>query len=193
MTYNFDQSLLGQSRWYRLSFTYSEFRSRKSNFSILSFDVINLYTNISHDLRIEAIQFWLEKHPNLIHKRFSKEFILEGIKGILENNNFVFDDMYYNQIRGTAMGTKFAPTYATLVLAYLEEKLYTQLESVNKDLSEYVKHNRKRFLGDCFIIWINSEQELHNKLNYPYTDIKFTIEQFDYTVTISRYFTNKEG
>ena len=31
--------------------------------------------------------------------------------------------MYYNQIRGTAMGTKFAPTYATLVLAYLEEKL----------------------------------------------------------------------
>ena len=116
---------------------------KKAN--LVYFDVTNLYTNLSHDLGIEAIQFWLEKHPNLIHKRFSKEFILEGIKGILENNNFMFDDMYYNQIRGTAMGTKFTPTYATLVLAYLEERLYIQVKSVNKDLLEYVEHNWKRF------------------------------------------------
>ena len=34
----------------------------------------------------------------------------------------------YTQVRGTAMGTKFAPTYATLVLAHLEEKLYVQTE-----------------------------------------------------------------
>ena len=45
----------------------------------------------------------------------------------------MFDGSFYNQIRGTAMETKFAPTYATLVLAYLEERLYTQLENVNKN------------------------------------------------------------
>ena len=55
-------------------------------------------------------------------------FILESIKIILENNNFDFNDKMYTQVRGTAMGTKFAPTYATLVLAYLEEKLYVQTE-----------------------------------------------------------------
>ena len=82
----------------------------------------------------------------MIHKRFSKEFILEGIKVILENNNFMFDGSFYNQIRGTAMGTKFAPTYATLVLAYLEERLYTQLENVNKNLAEYVK----KTIGSAF-------------------------------------------
>ena len=95
---------------------------------LVSFDVTSLYTNISHDLGLEAIKIWLEKHPNLIHKRLSKEFILEGIKVILEHNNFMLDGSFYNQIRGTAMRTKFAPTYATLVLAYLEERLYTQLE-----------------------------------------------------------------
>ena len=69
---------------------------------------------------------WLTKYPELIHERFSKELILESIKIILENNNFYFNDKMYTQVRGTAMGTKFAPTYATLVLAYLEEKLYVQ-------------------------------------------------------------------
>ena len=40
--------------------------------TLVSFDVTSLYTNISHDLGLEAIQFWLEKHPELIHKRFKK-------------------------------------------------------------------------------------------------------------------------
>ena len=82
----------------------------------------------SHDLGVEAINSWLTKYPQLIHERFSKEFILESIKIILENNNFYFNDKMYTQVRGTAMGTKFAPTFATLVLAYLEEKLYVQAE-----------------------------------------------------------------
>jgi len=43
---------------------------------------------------------------------------------ILENNVFKFDNNYYKQTKGTAMGTKFAPTYATLVLGFLEKQLY---------------------------------------------------------------------
>ena len=81
---------------------------------LVSFDVVNLYINI--------INSWLSKYPDLIHKRFSKEFILESTKTILENNSFFFIETMYTQVRGTAMGTKFAPTYATLVLAYPEEK-----------------------------------------------------------------------
>ena len=52
----------------------------------------------------------------------------------------------YTQVRGTAMGTKFAPTYATLVLAYLEEKLYVQTEiKYGKEFARYIKDNWKRF------------------------------------------------
>ena len=78
------------------------------------------------------------------------------------------------------MGTKFAPTYATLVLAYLEKKLYAHLEDVNKDLAEYVKGNWKCFLDDCLIIWVNSEEEpteFHEIINNLHSDIKFTIEK----------------
>ena len=43
---------------------------------------------------------------------------------ILQNNNMKFDNEFYNQIKGTAMGTIFAPTYATLSMGYFKIKLY---------------------------------------------------------------------
>ena len=129
---------------------------------------------------IKAITSWLTKYPELIHERFSKEFILESIKIILENNNFYFNDKMYTQVRGTAMGTKFAPTYATLVLAYLEEKLYVQTEiKYGKEFARYIKDNWKRFLDDCFILWTKGEENLktfHSILNELHSDLKFTIE-----------------
>ena len=46
---------------------------------------------------------------------------------ILNNNTFQFNNVNYIQTLRTAMGTKMAPTYATLTLAYLEENLYEKL------------------------------------------------------------------
>ena len=75
------------------------------------------------------MSFWFDTLSELIRARFSKDFILKGIKLILENNNFTFNNVFYNQSKGTAMGTKVAPTYATLVLGFLEilyEKIRTE-------------------------------------------------------------------
>ena len=49
--------------------------------------------------------------------------LLRALKFILENNSFHFNGNYYRQVKGTAMGTKVAPVYATLTLGYLEQKL----------------------------------------------------------------------
>lgn len=121
---------------------------------LVTFDVSSLYTNIPHNLGLEAIQYWLDKHPDQIDSRFSKEFILAGLKLVLENNHFLFDDENYLQIKGTAMGTKVAPTYASLVMGYLEEKLYSILPDIfDADFTLYIKENWKRYLDDCFIFW----------------------------------------
>ena len=98
------------------------------NSILVTFDVENLYSNIPHDLGLEAIDFWINKYPDELPNRISKEFIINSIKLILENNSFCFNDTYFLQTKGTAMGTKFAPVYATLVLAYLEEKMYEKSE-----------------------------------------------------------------
>ena len=99
---------------------------------IVSFDVENLYSNIPHELGLEAIAFWLNKYPTELPSRISNDFVLDGMKLILENNNFCINDAYFLQTKGTAMGTKLATIYANLVLAYLEKK-YIHVNSQKKD------------------------------------------------------------
>ena len=92
---------------------------------LVTFDVVNLYTNIPHTFGLEALDYWLENHPESLHARLNKEFVLECAKFILQNNNMKFNDEFYNQIKGTGMGTIVAPTYATLLMGYFEIKLYS--------------------------------------------------------------------
>ena len=147
---------------------------------LASIDVESLYTNIPNELGIEAINYWLDKYPQEIQNRFIKKFILEGIELILKNSSFYFDGTFYRLIKGTAMGTKFAPTYATLSIAYLEVKLYERVNTKFwEEFTGYFKQYWKRFLDDCFIQWTRSETDLdklHFILNSLHSDIKFTKE-----------------
>ena len=47
---------------------------------------------------------------------------------MLKNNIFQFDEKTFKQVRGTAIGTKLAPTYAILFMANLEEKIINASE-----------------------------------------------------------------
>lgn len=147
---------------------------------LVSFDVTNLYSNIPHDLGLTAIEHWIDKFPNLLHDRFSKDFVLKSLQLILENNYMHFNDIIYKQKLGTAMGTKVAPTYATLVLGYLEEKLYSNIQDkFGHDYETFIRKSWKRYLDDCFIIWDKSENQLTefvNILNTLSTTLKFTME-----------------
>ena len=164
--------------------------STNPNATLVTFDVESLYTNIPHTLGLDAINFWLQKHPDDIPSRINKNFILEGIKFILENNYFCFNNEFYLQVKGTAMGTKVAPIYSTLVLAYLEEQLYTRLEKdFNQQFSQYIEENFKRFLDDCFILFTKSDNELeklYQYLNDLHPSLKFNGKQC-FSTPISRY------
>ena len=148
---------------------------------LVSFDVVNLYTNIPHDLGIEVIEYWLRKFPQELPARISVEFLLEGIKFILENNYFCFNDTYFLQTKGTAIGTKFAPIYATLVLGYLEETLYRKVEDVfDLNFKTYIEENFKRFSDDCFILFRKSDEDLtklHELINTLHLSLNFTMDK----------------
>jgi hypothetical protein len=57
---------------------------------LVSFDVVSLYTNIALNLGIEAVKFWIDQHHHLLNDRFERDFVLQGLKVILENNIFAF-------------------------------------------------------------------------------------------------------
>ena len=80
-------------------------RENKWDTILTAFDFVRLYSSIPHEYSLEAIEYWLDKFPESLNPRFLKEFSLESIKFILENNNLNFDNEYFNQIKGTAMGT----------------------------------------------------------------------------------------
>ena len=79
------------------------------------------------------------------------------------------------------MSTKFAPIYATLVLAYLKERIYDiSAEQFDSNFKKYLEENFKRFLDDCFIVFTRTEEDLakfHELINKLYPSIRFTLEK----------------
>ena len=60
---------------------------------------------------------------------------------VLKNNISQFSDKTYKQIRGTAIGTKFAPPYAVFFMAALEEKILSKVKKETECLVEvYCRH-----------------------------------------------------
>ena len=132
---------------------------------LVTVDIEGLYNNITHNLGLTALSFWINKFPNIID-RISLSFIIESTKFILENNTFIFNRDHYRQLMGTAMGTKFAPAYAALCLGYLEDKLYKQLDTRFCDsISTQFKNNYKRFLDDILMVLDEKHMQVEDILN----------------------------
>ncbi len=79
------------------------------NVILCTFDVSSLYTNISHQLGLEAIAFWIDNYTGYHMHAISKRFILEGHHQILENNTFCLGSRYFRQTSSTAWVPKWLP------------------------------------------------------------------------------------
>ena len=152
-----------------------------NNTTLYSVDITSLYTSIPHDLGIDAIRYWITKYRHLIPQRFTEAFIIESLSFVLKNNNFKFDGNYYKQESGTAMGTVAAPTYACLVIGYLEEiKLFRNIlpRHFNNEQCNYLKEHFKRYMDDGFSP-IRSDIDIDlflHCLNSQHPNIKYTEE-----------------
>lgn len=156
-------------------------RHTTENAILVTFDIRNLYSEIPHDLGLMALRFWLEKYPELLDHRFTANFILEGVSLILHNNVFWFNNEAFLQLKGTAMGTKCAPVYASLTIGYLEEeKLYNKVEETfNTEMRNYISGNWFRYLDDCQVTWPFSREQLntfHQILNDIDPNITFVMD-----------------
>jgi hypothetical protein len=152
----------------------------------VTFDVVSLYSSIEMEFGLEALKYWTNAYPSY-NDRFSKQFIIEAAKLVLTQNTFQFDSRNYVQILGTAMGTKFAPSYASLTLGYLEIIFYGKVkEKYNVNVLQKLKQNYKRYLDDIFCVWDTNDgdiSEVKNMLNSINDKICFTLDQKGNNVT----------
>jgi len=87
---------------------------------------------------------------------------------ILSINIFRFQDKYYLQKQGTAMGTRMAPSYANLFMGLFETNFLSSKSL--KPLAWF------RFIDDIFFIWQHGLESLIHfleKLN-TFSNLKFT-------------------
>ena len=133
---------------------------------LFSIDINSLYTNIDTTLGLQAIRAAFNKFPVVGRP---DAFILELLKMSLDRNDFEFNNKYYLQIHGTAMGKKFAPAYANLYMCGWEESAFVKCRHLP---SLYL-----RYLDDIFGIWegdMESFKEFLEVLNTHHPAIKIT-------------------
>ena len=83
--------------------------------------------------------------------------LIDMAEFVLTNNFFEFNNESYQQISGTAMGTKVAPPYACLFMDWLEERF---LKTCEIKLWAYF-----RYIDDILIIWTEGRDTLKTFLN----------------------------
>ena len=121
---------------------------------LFSMDVASLYTNIDTLQGISAVKNIFLKYPD--SKRPDKE-ILQLLEINLTRNDFEFEGQYYLQVKGTAMGCSFAPSYADIFMSQWETGALATCEK--KPLHYY------RYLDDIWGVWGYSEAEFFQFLD----------------------------
>ncbi len=140
----------------------------QSEFHFFSMDVDNLYTNIPIKDGIDCVKKIFAEHPD---PRRPDEELLSLLEINLLRNDFMFNGNFYLQIKGTAMGKKFAPAYANIFMANWEREVL--LKCPNKPAC-YL-----RYLDDIFGIWVGTEEEFREFvkiLNCHDPSIKLKVE-----------------
>ena len=115
---------------------------------LITLDVESMYTNIDNEQGLEAVRNIFQANPS---PRRSDKHIFELLELSLKNNDFEFNNETFLQISGTAMGKKFAPSYANLFMAQWEN---TALDKCYQKPKMYF-----RYLDDIWILWDHGETQ----------------------------------
>ena len=82
--------------------------------TIVTADATSMYTNIDTPHGLQVLKAWFDLHAHELPHKFPTQVVLSAIKLVMEYNVFQFDDTYWLQLTGTAMGTSLACMYATI-------------------------------------------------------------------------------
>ncbi|XP_069499204.1 uncharacterized protein [Ambystoma mexicanum] len=144
----------------------------QSTFLLATLDVKALYTSIQHKWAMIAVDYTFRHESASYYNHLN--MIKEMLHLTFDLNVFTFDNKVYQQTKGVAMGTKYAPALANIFMGMLEDKaIYTESFFIEK-IQFWT-----RYIDDVFCIVDSSIEEFHafvDKLNLNFFDIQFTGE-----------------
>ena len=122
----------------------------------VTLDVTALYTNIPIDEGMHYFQEFLDKRED---KTVPTAFLITLLGMVLSCNILTFDNKFYWQEVGVAMGTRVAPTFANIFMSVIEGRM---LRTWRGQAPAWYR----RFIDDCIMLWTGSEVELLNFLEH---------------------------
>ena len=152
------------------SFTFAEeLQSFDTKLGMASFDIESLFTNITLQ---ETICLCVE---NLFKDRthvdnLSKDSFRELLTRIMPESLILFDQEFYKQYDGVAMGSPFGPTLANVFLCCHEKIWLQNCPSQFKPV--------RRYVDDTFLLSRSKHhiEKFRNYLNRQHKNIRFTSE-----------------
>jgi hypothetical protein len=140
------------------------------NTRMCSFDIKNMYTNIPTAKVYEYIKQILNKTVEMPNR---KTEILNLVKTVLDQNYFSFNNEFYTQDSGLAMG---APSSAILAEVFLQEVEHNEIYTI---LKKYNIEGYFRYVDDILIIYDSQSTNIANMLiefNNIHKNIQYTRE-----------------
>ena len=135
-----------------------------------SYDVSALFTSVPVDPALNIIKDLLVKDHTLKERTVMEvSDIILLLEFCLENTYFSFQDQFYEQVEGAAMGSLVSPIVANLYIEYLEQKALSSAPNPPRFWCRYV--------DDTFVIHkeVNKQGFLQH-INSVDPAIKFTVE-----------------
>ncbi|CAJ0931797.1 unnamed protein product [Ranitomeya imitator] len=126
---------------------------------LVSLDVKDLYTSIPHTQGILSVRHLLTN--SLLNPAF------------LQKKIFMFEDQFYLQTKGTAMGSNVAPPYANSYMALFEEEIVYPDPLFQAHCPFW-----RRYIDDVFCLWTGTSQTLDlffHTLNTAWPGLTFTM------------------
>ena len=136
-------------------------------FKMVSFDVVSLFTKVPVDDLLE----YLSEFLNNFDLELPTESIIELIKLCICDSVFTFDDKFYVQKFGMAMGNPLSPVLSNLFMEFFETKFLPNI--LPQGVLWFI------FVDDIFCIWPLAEnvKTFLINLNNLVPSIKFTFEE----------------
>ena len=134
-------------------------------------NVKSLYASIPNNKGIASVKKKYDHYPN---KTIPTKIIITFLALILTLNNFVFNSKLYLQIKGYAMGTICAPSYANTSCQNSKKNIKHIYPLIKNKSVIYL-----RYIDDIFMVRIKFDSELRrfiNEINQKHQSIKSDIK-----------------
>ncbi|XP_037774196.1 uncharacterized protein LOC119570599 [Penaeus monodon] len=147
---------------------------------IFSFDIVSLYPSIPQEEASWIVANFYERNFAYVKERLRTDFniiapppylIKEGIDHVLQGTLLRFNNHFYNQGKGTAIGASVSVAIAEI---FVHASIEKRRQNLDKQPAVFY-----RYIDDIFGIFTGTEAELleyHQELNNIHPDLNFTVE-----------------